>query len=259
MKKLTLLALTTVLLSSCGFSIVQEGYRGIETNWGKVLGDPLMPGLHFYNPVSDSVFQMDVQEQQLSGKEECFTRDTQSIMISYSLTYYPKQEQIGKLYSQFGLKWVDKIVLPPLQTALKDVIGLFVADDIISKREEARTAAFKDVVETLAARNIVATRLDFTNLDFRDEYEKAVEEKVVAIQHAAGAKNKTVQVREEAEQKILAAKADAEAMRIKSQALSQNKGLVQYEAVQKWDGKLPVNMYGGSVTPFINLKPAKEE
>ena len=51
----------------------------------------------------------------------------------------------------------------------------------------------------------------------------------------------------------MSAQAEAESMRIRSQALSQNKSLVEYEAVQKWDGKLPVNMYGSAPIPFINL------
>ena len=45
-------------------------------------------------------------------------------------------------------------------------------------------------------------------------------------------------------------------MAIRAQALSQNKSLVQYEAVQKWDGKMPQYMLGNSV-PFINVSPSK--
>jgi hypothetical protein len=45
-------------------------------------------------------------------------------------------------------------------------------------------------------------------------------------------------------------------MLIRSEALSKNKGLVEYEAVQKWDGKLPQYMLGGA-TPFINISEPK--
>ena len=45
-------------------------------------------------------------------------------------------------------------------------------------------------------------------------------------------------------------------MAIRAQALTQNKALVEYEAVKKWDGKLPEYMLGGSV-PFINLNTKK--
>lgn len=241
-------------LTGCGCSQIDEGYRGIYTNFGKVIGEPLPPGLQWYNPFTSSISEMDVREQKLTGTEACFTRDTQTVQVTFSATYYPKQDKIGALYSQFGNEWVSKIILPAIQTAIKDSIGQVIADDLVSKREHVREGAFADLVESLATRNVIVTRLDFTDLDFNNDYEHAVEAKVVAVQRAAEAKNKTVQVKEEAEQKVLAATADARAMQIKSQALSQNKGLVQYEAVQKWDGKLPVNMYGAAPIPFINLK-----
>lgn len=41
-------------------------------------------------------------------------------------------------------------------------------------------------------------------------------------------------------------------MEIKSQALAKNKGLTEYEAVLRWDGKLPQYMMGNAV-PFLNL------
>ena len=40
---------------------------------------------------------------------------------------------------------------------------------------------------------------------------------------------------------------------IKANALERNPKLVNYEAVQKWDGKMPQYMLGNSV-PFIDLK-----
>ena len=45
-------------------------------------------------------------------------------------------------------------------------------------------------------------------------------------------------------------------MSIRAHALTQNKALVEYEAVQKWDGKLPEYMMGGAM-PFINLAAKK--
>lgn len=60
----------------------------------------------------------------------------------------------------------------------------------------------------------------------------------MAEQETLKAKNVTVQDKEEARQKVIAAEAAAKAMQIKTQSLSQNRALVQYEAVQKWNGQL---------------------
>ena len=48
------------------------------------------------------------------------------------------------------------------------------------------------------------------------------------------------------------AEAEAKSMAIRANALSKNKALVEYEAVQKWNGILPQYMMGESI-PFINL------
>lgn len=45
-------------------------------------------------------------------------------------------------------------------------------------------------------------------------------------------------------------------MEIKAEVLAKNKGLTEYEAVQKWDGHLPQYMLGNSV-PMINLPTGK--
>lgn len=92
----------------------------------------------------------------------------------------------------------------------------------------------------------------FINIDYSDKFEGAIEDKVIAEQKAQEAVNNTKRIKEEAEQKLISAKAEAEAMEIKSEALSKNKGLTEYEAVQRWDGRLPQYMLGNSV-PFVNL------
>ena len=63
-------------------------------------------------------------------------------------------------------------------------------------------------------------------------------------------------MQEEARQKLISAQAEAQSMKIRATALSQNKALVEYEAVKKWDGKLPEYMLGNSV-PFINVSAKK--
>jgi regulator of protease activity HflC (stomatin/prohibitin superfamily) len=90
------------------------------------------------------------------------------------------------------------------------------------------------------------------NIDFDDQFETAIKEKQVAEQNALKAKNVTIQIEEQAKQTKIKAEAEAEAIRIKANALEKNPRLVEYEAVQKWDGKLPE--YTGGAIPFLNIK-----
>lgn len=58
-----------------------------------------------------------------------------------------------------------------------------------------------------------------------------------------------------AERQRVQAQGEADAIRIKAEAVSKNGGAeyVQLQAIAKWDGKLPVTSAGGAV-PFINVK-----
>ena len=110
------------------------------------------------------------------------------------------------------------------------------------------------------------SRFELTDLEYSATFNSAIEAKVIAQQKAIEEQNRTVQIQEQANQRVVAAKAnaestvlnakaEAESISIRAQALEQNQKLVEWEAVQKWNGQLPTYMLGGSV-PFVNL-PAK--
>lgn len=139
---------------------------------------------------------------------------------------------------------------------MKDVIGKWQAQDLVSNRDKARLDIVKNLNERLDKRYFQNFTFQFINIDYSDKFEGAIEDKVIAEQKAQEAVNNTRRVTEEANQKVISAKAEAEAMEIKAEALAKNKGLTEYEAVQKWDGHLPQYMLGNSV-PMINLPTGK--
>lgn len=258
MKKIAL-ALIAINLTACGFEVVDPGYRGIETNLGKVVGEPLPEGLHFYNPFTSDIKEFNIRQETWSTKTTIFTKDTQKVDVEFAITYSPDPKMINKIYLDVGREeqLVEKIIKPVVLGSLKDAIGQVIADELVSKRELITKDALNEVRENLADKSVFISDLQFTNLDFDDAYETAVEEKVVATQKAQKAKNDTVTIQEQAKQTVATAQAEAESMRIKSAALAQNKGLVEFEIAKKWDGKLPQYMMGSSI-PMINFESLKK-
>lgn len=250
-----LLLIALLMTSACGFEVVDTGYRGIKTRFGEVIGEPLPEGLYFYNPVTTSIKEFSVRQEKWADSTIIFTRDTQQVTVEFAVIYYADPGFVTGLYKEYGSEYQlgEKIIKPVVLGSIKDTIGMVIADELVGKREAITRDALKEVKENLAERHVIVTDLQFTNLDFDTQYEQAVEQKVVAIQLAQKAKNETVQIMEQARQKIETAKAEAESMRIKTQALSQNKSLVQYEMVQKWDGALPQYMFGNTI-PLMDLK-----
>lgn len=255
MKKLLCMVLVALTLTGCGFEVVDTGFRGIETRYGAVVGKPLAEGLHFYSPFTSNIVEYGVRQETWTSKTDIFTKDTQNVVVEFSVTYYPDPLFVTDLYVKFGNEndLVTKAIKPTVLGSIKDSIGQVIADELVSKRDAVRKRALLEVQENLAAKNVLVTDLQFTNLDFDDAYEAAVEAKVVATQEAQRAKNESVTIEEHAKQTIISAKAQAESMRIQSAALAQNKGLVEYEIAKKWNGVLPTMMMGGGSVPLLNL------
>jgi prohibitin 2 len=246
------LLLVLALFVSAGFEIVNTGHRGVKTRFGKVTGDSLPEGLYFYNPLTSNIIEMDVREQKWQSNSNSYTKDVQNVKVDFAVNYHPDPSQMHVLYEKIGRDW-DKKVLPQIiMGKIKEVIGKYEAVKLVSDREKATFAIKESIEKALLEKSVVLKNFEITDLNFNDLFENAVEAKVVAIQQAEEAKNKTVRVQEEANQKIISAKAEAQSMRIRSEALKKNKGLVEYEAVQKWNGILPQYMMGKSV-PFLNL------
>jgi regulator of protease activity HflC (stomatin/prohibitin superfamily) len=241
------------LLGACGCEIVDTGYRGIETRFGKVVGEPLPEGLQFYNQLTSDIVEFEVREQKTQVKLGCYTKDTQMVEVEVMVNYRPDPDKVHLIYRDIGRDYADKVFDAKLAASLKDTVGQYIADDLVAKRAAVAAAVKIELAAEAAKRGVIVSDVNLVNLDFDDAYEKAAERQAVAVKDALTAKNQTVQIQEQARQRVIAATADAQAMQIKSDALSKNQNLVSYEAVLRWNGQLPQYILGGGTVPFIDL------
>ena len=220
---------------------------------GKVDQQSYINGIGFKAPFVSKMYKMDVRTKKMTEKTATYTSDVQTAEIEYTFTYDLVPDNVHVLYETVGKDYEGKKLIPVLNDVLKDVIGQWQAQDLVSNRDKARVDVVAGLQERLDRRFFQNITFQFINIDYSDKFEGAIEDKVIAEQKAQEAVNNTKRIQEEADQKVITAQAEAEAMEIKAQALAKNKGLVEYEAVQKWNGQLPQYMMGESV-PFINLK-----
>jgi regulator of protease activity HflC (stomatin/prohibitin superfamily) len=240
------------------FETVQTGNRGIKVTFGEVneAAGSLPEGLYFMNPFTTDIKQMNVKVQTWDGTANTYTKDVQQANIKYVINFRLKPDQAHTTFRTVGTSWENALVIPVVNGILKQVVGTYDAVDLVAKRAEATARIQQQLQEQLVTRNVVLDRIELVNIQYLKEFEKAVEDKVVAVQRATEEQNRTVQIQEQAKQRVIEAEAIATSMRIRAKALESNPKLVEYEAVQKWDGKLPQYSLG-TATPFINLTPAK--
>ncbi|HKU91149.1 MAG TPA: prohibitin family protein [Steroidobacteraceae bacterium] len=252
------IAVVVVSVAGCGIKVVDTGQRGIKTRFGEVVSESLPEGLYFFNPFTSAVVEMDTRVQRQDGETDTYTRDVQQAAIKYTLNYRLQQNAAHLMYRDIGRDWEQKLIPQVVLGTLKEVVGKWDAVDLIANRDKAGNTAFEAIRGNLAERNVEVSRFEITDIAYTHEFENSVEQKVIAQQKAIEEQNRTKQIEEQARQKVLSAEAEAKSIQIRAQALERNAKLVEWEAVQKWNGVLPQYMLGGSATPFINLNPGKD-
>lgn len=241
-------------------TVVNPGERGVKITLGKVSPVSLKEGIYFKAPFIQSIVPMSIKTQKLEKSTAVYTKDIQKANITYVLNYNLTPDTANKMYTDVGVAYETTLVVPTIEGVLKDVTGQWNATELISNREKATSVILDNIKADLAIKGISVTGLQITEIQYDSGFEKSIEEKVIAQQNAYTAKNKTVQIQEEARQRLIAADADAKAMKIKGDALKANGKLVDFEMIkvrmkqaEKWDGKLPQFIAGGSSVNMMDL------
>jgi prohibitin 2 len=254
--RIAAIALLVILFASCSATVVDPGHRGVRITLGKVSPAPLEEGLHFKIPMLQQIRQLDVRTLRWAEVTQSYTKDVQQADVSFTLTYSLEPAYAVEMYRTVGADWAEKLIGQIVLEELKRELGQHEAVTLVATRDQAARAIESGARAKLAERHVMVSGLQITNIDYTKQFEDSVEAKVIAQQRAIEEQNRTVQIEQQAKQKVISAEAEAESMRIRAKALESNLRLVEWEAVQKWDGKLPQYQLGGA-TPFINLAPPR--
>lgn len=247
-----------VIFGSWG--IVDAGERGVRIRLGNVAG-MVEPGFYMKIPLLEQVRKINVRTQSVVYEKEnpltSASADLQDVKIASVTNYHVDPSKVMELYLQYKdvATFEENVIRPAVRDTVKATASQFSASELVTKRAEFASAVATKLNERLVDKFIVVEQSNITNFEFSPSFSAAIEAKVTAVQNAEAAKNKLEQVKYEAEQQIVTAKATAEAQLISARALEAQggKAYVELEAVKKWNGVLPIQMIPGSSVPFINV------
>jgi regulator of protease activity HflC (stomatin/prohibitin superfamily) len=231
------------------FGEIPAGFRGVVLRFGATTGEVKQPGFYVVTPFVTTVAAMNLQVQAYSTEAAAASHDLQNVETTVTLNYTVDPDKVVDIYNRLNQDYQDRIITPAIQEATKAATAQFTAEELITRRPEARNLLEKDLSQRLNEFDIHIAAMSITNFQFSADFTSAIEAKVVAFQNYLKSQNTLKQVQVEAQQAIAQAQGEATANRLRRQQISVL--TVQYDAVQKWDGKLP--SVTGSAIPFFNL------
>lgn len=226
------------------YDSVPPGHRGISVTMGKVSDRLLGEGFTWKKPLVETIVKIPIKQLSIQSNATSFSSDLQTVTVKYVVLYRLPQSRVIELYQQYDGDPYIALVEPRVQEAVKQVASNFKAEEIVKKRDEIKKQVFEKVLAQVSG--IIEVRdIPITNIDLTDELEKAIELKQVTEQQALAKQYELQKAQKEAEITIVNAKAEAESVKIKGDALKQSQEVIQLEIAKKWNGISPQTVVVG--------------
>lgn len=198
------------------------------------------------------------QTEQGPTNEEFVFQDRNGLALGadVAVAFSVDPTRAPKLFQKYRTN-MEGIIAGPLRNAVRDALVTRAAqmsvEEIYGPRKaELIRQAEADVRGYMTPFGLTVERLYWAgNVRLPETVLAQINMKIANEQAALAAQAKVAQATAEAEQQIATAKGEAESIRIRGEALRQNPGVAQLQAINKWNGVLPTVVGGGQPIPFI--------
>src|SRR5919202_720100 len=244
--QLTLVIIFLAILSKF-FVIVNAGERGVLMQFGKVQEEVLGEGLHVIFPTVYSVKKLSVRVQKQESSAEASSKDLQDVFTDVALNWHIIPEEANAIFQQIGAEndVVDRIINPAVEEVIKAVIAKYTAEEIVTKRGEMKAGVDDSLITRLSDYHIAIDDISLVHIHFSQQFSDAVEAKQIAEQQAKREGFVALKAIKEAEAKVNLAKGEAEALMLVRGTLTPE--ILEKQAIEKWDGKLPMIVGDGGI------------
>jgi regulator of protease activity HflC (stomatin/prohibitin superfamily) len=283
MNKLLLVAAMATVLSGCSNVNVGEvgikvhllgGDKGVDT-------EQLTPGRYWIG-INEQLYTFPTFMQNYTwtrsraegrNEDESITFQTKeglSVNADIGITYTLQPDKIPVLFQKYR-KGIDEITHVYLRNLVRDAINTESSTKSIDSvygegKSDLIKAAEHRVRAEVESYGIVLDHLSWVgDIRLPETVTAAINEKIGASQQAITRQNQVetakaqaaiaiAQADGEAQSRLLVAEAEAKAIHLKGEAVKNNPGVAELNAIEKWNGVLPVTMLPNSSVPMINIK-----
>jgi len=242
-----ILIFVVIIMAASGTYVVPPGYRGVEVTMGKVSPGFKAEGFGLKTPFITTIYPISVRQLTAEDKAECYSSDLQQIQVELRVLFRVPENAVVKLFQEYYGDPFDSLIAPRVQEALKEVVALQSAEQIVKNREQIKAHAL-EIARKKVGTLLVVDDIVIQNITLTRELESAIEAKMVQEQEASKSKYLQQRAQIDADTSVIKAKGEAESIKIRGQALKENPVVLDLKIVEKWDGLTPLVIGGGDHT-----------
>lgn len=216
--------LASIILGS--LATVPAGHKGVVVRFGAVTGRILDEGLNTKLPFIDEVKNISVQSFKHEVPASSASADLQDVATTIAINYHINGNNVDEVYRTLGhtdiTDYVRRFADPAIQETIKRVTALYLAEDLILKRDDVKREIALALTDWLDDRWIEIEIVSITDFKFSAVFTASIEAKVAAVQAVLEAVNTLERIKVEALQREAQAVGEANAR------IAQAEGEAQY-------------------------------
>lgn len=205
----------------------------------------------------DDIYIYDVKIQENVSNMQVLSKNGLTIKTELSYRYKPVDGRIGYLHDEIGINYHERIIVPEIRSATREVIGKYLPEELYSsKREAIQDEIWQRTSSAMEDKNLVLDAVLIREVELPETLKQAIERKLGQEQAALEYEFKLERASKEAERQKIEAEGKAAANRIISASLTdkilQEKGIeATLELAQSTGSKVVVIGSGKDGLPII--------
>jgi regulator of protease activity HflC (stomatin/prohibitin superfamily) len=205
------------------FLIIEAGERGVifrpytsGLDKENIYGE----GFHIVAPWNE-MYVYNVREQQRDETMDVLDKNGLSIAVDVTVRFNPTFDKIGFLHEQFGINFINVLVIPEVRSSVRQVAGRYTAEEIYSTKRAEVEQTIKDETRKVLGENYIAMKaLLIRSINLPEQIKNAIESKLQQEQEALAYEFRLQREESEAERRRIEAEGIAAFNRIINASLT---------------------------------------
>ena len=170
----------------------------------------------------DTIFDYDIRLQQVPYEFSVISGDGLQLQIRVSVRCRPLRQRLAVLQKDIGPDYVEKIVIPQTQLALRTVAGSYSAEKLYSTSRGILEEAMDKTIERLTGKYILIDQILITGVYIPEALKRAIEAKLTEQQNVLQYDYVLGVAKKEAERKRIEAEGIRDFQKIVTPGISPN-------------------------------------
>jgi len=205
------------------FIFIQAGERGVlfRRFWGVELHWSYSEGMKVIPPW-DSIAIYNMRLQTVDHEFVVLSKDGLPITVEVTMRYRPVLDNLPQLHEEVGPDYFNKIVLPEVAAAIREIFGRYLPEDIYSSDKFVVPNAIQAAMNEVNEHYVLLDDLLIKRIILPDTVREAIEQKLKQKQIALEYDYRLQREQKEAERKRIEAEGIRDFQKTVAQALSEN-------------------------------------